>query len=664
MYKGGLIIAKQLTCHKYVYKLNSSRFRKARWKLQLPLTAALKNKSDIIALNDSQLLRFIDELNGVNTENEAKSIKKAIKYLKRCSNTPGNREKVSELYYKLYDTQFQPDYLCLIIDRPSDYDKANKLLSVNGIKYHRFLGTNGGVKNSTIIYVSERLYPQLKERLDCGRNMEKKFMPAKLEAYQALICSGSTPVSFPRGIIVVPDCITHFKEDVIEIDDSEGDEPSLTYIKDKEIELTESDGYGLALPALMERWNVELGGVPGEVLSGANLRGLPWTKGMVFPVDYIEFGHRVAENYMIKDAWGDWRDVRDSELILTTSMLKLWDSYDSWEDYWENVKKYNYQISIAKTAPHTLEEERATNYQFLQSYHLDKESIRELVKPTVDEIHEILGMDYRKSLLFLRGLGMTEENVQYDSECDFAKALMIEPEMINDPYVRSKIYHMIKKKIQQAKIGVLKVQGNFAIIGGDPYSLMQSMFGLPVTGLLKAGECYHKHWIDRGVEEIACFRAPMTSKYNIRKMKVVRNKEIDFWYQYIDTCMLLNSWDSTKEAENGADCDGDLFFTTNNQILLTHTNNLPPIYCIQRQADKKIVTEEDLVMANKLAFGDAIGSTTNAITSQICVQARFKPDSEEYKVLEYRIMCGQLFQQNAIDYTVVTSYSDVCRITG
>ena len=113
--------------------------------------------------------------------------------------------------------------------------------------------------------------------------------------------------------------------------------------------------------------------------------------------------------------------------------------------------------------------------------------------------------------------------------------------------------------------------------------------------------------------------------------------------------MLLNSWDSTKEALNGADCDGDLMFTTNNDILLKHTENLPPIYCIQRKGNKVVPTEADMIQANKGSFGDAIGSITNVITSQICLQARFPKDSEEYKVLDYRILCGQMFQQNSID---------------
>ena len=116
------------------------------------------------------------------------------------------------------------------------------------------------------------------------------------------------------------------------------------------------------LHSLSYRWARELD-EEEDFLSGCNLRGLPWTKGMVFTMDYLAFGESIAKNFYIKDAWGDMRDIRESELIITTSMLKLWDSYSSFEDYWSNVKKYHYQISIAKTAPARLDEYRSTNYQ-------------------------------------------------------------------------------------------------------------------------------------------------------------------------------------------------------------------------------------------------------------------------------------------------------------
>lgn len=551
-------MAKQKTSQKFVYKLHSSILEKTDWDLKLPLKKAIAHKTDIITLADSQCLRFIDEINGINTEVQAKEKKKIIKALKRKEDLKSKNE-VRKLYYDLYKMQFRQDYVCIIMDKVSHYDKLNKGFYINNIHYRRFLGTNGGIKNSTIIYVSDGhktdkkyngVYHDLKKKLDCGRDKSVPIIPAKLEAYQALICSGSVPVSMPKGIIVVPDCITKFKSDVINIDDTLSDEPIVETIT-KDIELIDSDGYGFMLPSLSKRWNKELGGNENEYLSGVNTRGLPWTKGMLFTFDFIEFGEKIANNYMVKDVWGDYRDVRDAEVILTEGMLKLWSSYSSYEDYMENVEKYNYTFAVSKTAPMQLENERSTNYQFLQSYELTEKDIEELTSHTVNEIQEVIGLDYNKTILFLNGENINPDNIPDD----YKKALMIDKRMINDPFVRSVVYNSIKKKIRQAKIGVLKVHGNYAIICGDPYSLAQSMFGLKVTGLLKKGECYHKYWTDENVDEIVCFRAPMTSHNNIRKLNVAATDEMKHWYQYINTCCCLNSWDTTCEALNGADKD-------------------------------------------------------------------------------------------------------------
>lgn len=94
---------------------------------------------------------------------------------------------------------------------------------------------------------------------------------------------------------------------------------------------------------------------------------------------------------------------------------------------------------------------------------------------------------------------------------------------------------------------------------------------------------------------------------------------------------------------------GDTFMCTDNPILLRNTLNLPTIICVQRKAEKCIVNEDSIVKANKLAFNDDIGIVTNHVTSMFEVQAELNPNTPEYKTLEYRIMCGQLYQQNTID---------------
>ena len=58
-------MAKQKTSQKFVYKLHSSILEKTDWDLKLPLKKAIAHKTDIIALADSQCLRFIDEINGI-----------------------------------------------------------------------------------------------------------------------------------------------------------------------------------------------------------------------------------------------------------------------------------------------------------------------------------------------------------------------------------------------------------------------------------------------------------------------------------------------------------------------------------------------------------------------------------------------------------------------
>ncbi len=644
------LMIKQQSCHKFIYKLPSSRLRQSKWDLTLPLSSAMQNRTDIVALHDSQILRWICELNGTEgMDSEATGLKKEIKALKRQPKTLENRDKIKALYEKLYALQYQKDYFCMIMNTNRDYDRANLGFKINGYPYHRLLGTNGGIKKSTITYIGGNVYAEIVKRMDNGRDKTKPIIPAKLEAYQALICSGSVPVTMPR-ILIVKDCRVTFRENVIQIHDACGEEPQLTYEDDYEIQYCDSDGYGLMSPDYSRTIHKDLCGDAsgGQTISGVNTR-YAWTKGMLFTFDFVAFAQKVNhENYMVFDAWGVCRDVRDYDVILTTSMVKLWDSYESLEHFLQCCSENHYQFSVAKATPHTLENARNANYQFLQTYQLTDDELQALCQPTIDEIKDVLGGDWRKAIVFAKGMYLNEDTVD-SVDHDFIKALMIDRRLLQDPFIRQKLHSMIRKRIEMAAKGSIKMNGNFAMISGDPYALAQSVFGLPVTGLLKSGEVYHKYWVDKNVRDIALFRAPMTCHNNIRRRKVVHNEEMDFWYRYITTGMILNAWDSTCDATNGSDKDGDMFFTTDNKIIVEHTLNSVTIECVQKKADKIIPTQKDIIQSNKLAFGDEIGATTNRITAMLERQAAFDADSEEYQVLDYRIKCGQHFQQCSID---------------
>lgn len=639
-------MAKQQKTQQYCLKLHSSYLAQYNWNVNIPLEKARKDTGMLISLADSQILTWINELNGTeNVDEQAKNIRAQIKDLKKQKSTRETRNNIKDLYKKLYELQYRADYVSIIMDKPSDYMRANQGFVINGITYHRLLTTTNGVKTQTIQYISDRLRKILRERIDNGRNQEIPLVPAKLGAYEALCASASVAVSWPHGVIVVPDVITHFISDRINIDDSDtSKEPVVQLEKNADCSNNASDGCGMMLPSLSRRWNAELGDKLDRTISGVNLRNA-WTKGMAFTFDFVEWAEKNVGSYIIKDVWGKERDVRESELILTEGQLKLWKCYDSWEDYESQCKKFKYTFRIAKTAEHELDDVRQLNYQFIQPYdNLSDKDIDSLISPTINEILDIRCDDYRKSIVYLAGSKLNDKSIQFvEPE---VKALMINKNLLNDPHIYHKIEKMIARRIQDAKIGVLNVCGNFQILSGDLVALCQSIFGIEVTGVLKAGEIYSKYWIDKDVHRVTCYRAPMSNTHSIVAKEISYSEEAKYWFRYIDTCVVVNAFDTMAAALNGFDFDGDLLFTTDNDVLLRNHKPLPALNCIQYNAAKKICTEEDIIKSNIKGFGSKIGQVTNRITAMTCMMANYAPGSEEYKILYYRVQCGQAQQQS------------------
>ena len=667
-------MAKQQKNQIYVLKIHSGYLSKHNWHLDFRLSEIRKQPQMVVSLGSSQVLRWLTKLQGrENDDFRATEIKKEIKSIKKLENTYENKQKISKLYNELYQKQFQQDYLMLIMDSPNDYKEAckNKFsITIDygdrqeTVTYVRLLGTAGSIKKSTIMFINENKHDEIMRRINNGRytgpkegelvkthngiELGYKFIPAKLSAYFALQCSASISVPWPR-IIVVNDAEVKFTDKVRIVRDSGNDEnpiwPTVSEPQEIEIEADVSDGMGFISPEMSAIWAKSLN-EGEEPLSGYNTR-CAFVKGMVFTVPFVQFAEEIAHTYMITDAWGDKRDIRDADVILTTSMLKLWDSYDGFEDYYQNCMKNDYDFCIAKSSPRELRNIHTTNYQYIQDYSLSDAQIDDLIAPTVTKIKECLGLDWKKLILYMCGTGLDEKNVlKVDPMC---KAIMANPDLVKDPYVRSKVNRMIQKRINSAKIGVLDVAGDYAILGNDPYSLLQNIFGMKITGLMKAGECYHKYWTDKGVDEIVLFRAPMTSHENVQKLKVVASDEMRKWYRYIKTCCLINSWDTTAMRLNGADYDSDTVFSTNNNVLLNAFEYKDTLMCVQSKMPKKVPTEDDFIASDINGFGDSIGSVTNRGTNMISLREKFDKNSEEYSRLEYRIRTMMNYQQNAID---------------
>lgn len=107
------------------------------WNLTLPISQARKY-NEVISLMDSQVLRFIDDINGIdNQEAKVRSIKKQINVIKQEPSSTQNSKEIKELYAALDKLQFKKDYMSVIIDSKGDYYRAIKGFKINNVKYMR-----------------------------------------------------------------------------------------------------------------------------------------------------------------------------------------------------------------------------------------------------------------------------------------------------------------------------------------------------------------------------------------------------------------------------------------------------------------------------------------------------------------------------------------------
>ena len=598
-----------------IFKIGTKKLKYHDWNLNITEKEA-ERYNEIVALFEGQEFRIIAKILGKNPR---------------------------DVIYKNY-------ILSVSVENPRHFSRvvSDDGIVVNGITYKRFLGTTGGLKNNTLLLVNVEILDELNRMVDCERDMSKPIVPAKLEAYKALTCSASQPIPPPKDILVITDVYTYTDKQTVEyLNDTEMDKdlrPVHITKTDYIARNNATDGFNLCTAEYMDKVARHLGYDRGNI-SGVCMRNA-WLKGMLFPFPIREFADTYSpDNYIVKDIWGNEHDIREVEMILTESSLKLWDSYNSINDYLCKTKRNGYEFAVTKIVTNELEDQREINYQYIQSYDFTDDDIKELCHDTVQYLKNALCGDYDSVIQFLGIVG----NVRSEDKDGWQDALKTNKYMMNDPFIIDSVYKMIKRKINQAKIGKLLVDGNYQILSGDPFLFMQHVCGIEENGLLKKNECYSNYWINKNVDVVAVYRSPMLVHNNICKLNVSDTEDTNYWYRYMKSIFIINAYDTSCQALSGADADGDLVFSTNNKVLVDRYEDLPAIVCEQKNADKKIPTEEDMIAVEKNGMGNKVGTITNRITSMIERMEGFDKDSEEYKELHYRTLCGQLYQQNEID---------------
>lgn len=460
----------------YVLKFNSSRLHKDNYNINITMKAARKN-GELIALGDNQVLRSIRKIRNKNIDFEfINSLFRERRKLTRRKNCIKNKQKILQIDKDIDNLLFIPEYLSIVIEKHSHYKHLIKHnLIVNGKEYVRLLCGAGNARHNTVFFVQKDIYEELDKILQNGHN-PLKITESKYNAYYALSNSATYSVSEPR-VCVVPDLEIKMTKKVDWVTEKEPED--IIEEKDMELNFNLWDGMGICSPELAKQWSedLDLDYTPCSFC----IRNY-FVKGMVCVFDFHKFAKEIAGHSIIKDLYGNEIDTENIDMIIIESQFKLWKGYESWEHYLKCCKKNEGKWGVTKFSPKEDKTGVFTNYQFLQVLDIDNsEKVIQLCNPTVEWLSKITSGDANYSLLYLMGsLCDTPLNeMDNDSFIDLfnsldpiVRALILNKDLINDTYIKSKLSRYLNTKINESYIGKLLVDGNFQAMLSDPYRSM------------------------------------------------------------------------------------------------------------------------------------------------------------------------------------------------
>lgn len=475
--------------------------------------------------------------------------------------TKPSKQYISGLRQQIDALLLMPEIINVKVDDKNAYKHISRHGFVcNGEKYVRLLCGAGMGRRATVSFCQEKIYDQLDEILRNGLVIDEINI-AKWNAYYGLYMSGVYDVTTPR-FVVVPDCeipITGNKVDFI-VDDKKttpsGEVVDCRRVEERDFifDANVFDGAGLISPAMAYKWScdLKLDYIPSNFIIRS-----AFIKGMVAVFDFHQFAEKNGKR-MVKDCYGKEHDVNEIDVILTVSQFKMWKKYTSLEEYNGYSKMYGHVWGVSKFPKKADKEYSLYNYQYTQTLDLDDQGIADLTAYTEDWLQKICSGDELYTKLFAYGVASkkaTVEDALAHTDMGYLKALCADFELFNDDYIRRKIYQLAQKKIDEAKIARLWVRGNYQTMIPDPYALTQHAFGMEVTGLLPKDCHYSEFWVERGVDKVDCLRSPMVDASEHKVSSIVSNEDIEFWYQYLYSGIVMNIWGLDTICHSDSDFD-------------------------------------------------------------------------------------------------------------
>jgi len=653
-----------------IRRIKISNFEKVettqgKYKIIVRMYPFKENKSKIF-IDDSELTRIIKHLNPIDNCLDGK-----YEYLKDLISIKVGKSSKYKILIKDNNDRVIENIGELEIHNYR-YDKENDEYYLDSIEPFVHLISNAShIRSQKALFVGKKLFPAVDEILRCGvdPNTKTKYI-SKWTSYYGLQASSSVAVSMPKCTIVsdlyldIDDIFDVVRQDYkkgcnAEPDKTDKFQYGVTEEVKRSIKTCPFDGSGIVDIDIARQWAKDLG---LDYVPGSFQVRLCGVKGCLFVMPIKEFIDKVSKTSRITDIDGNVQDYNngDFNVILTESMFKYKKFYNEskkaqqWKrEFCKPIHGYERSFNICSFAskPEDLKDELLTAYQPLQTLDElfgmeDAEQLERLDLLCGRTVETVKGM-HTDIYAFLKHIGVEEEGeTSKEAVKPYYRALAANHSLCNDKYVKMKMEKTLKSVKEKTYVGKLYMDGNYTVVGSDPFALLQYAFGMKVEGLLGKNEIYSDYWNRRNVETVNIWRNPHIYREHWIG-KCIDNDSVTEWFKYLDANIIVSVWDTNLLRCNSADTDGDTLASVKNDILENEVRKMleagkartifPDLICDREDSSDKVdeacISDTKAVIESEIrGFGNDIGRVVNKI-SELWGEKQDEATQEYIKIL-------------------------------
>jgi len=449
-----------------------------------------------------------------------------------------------------------------------------------------FAAGSSDIRKATDAWLRHDLLPEVGTWAMCGlQTKNMKLAINKYMAYIGLLFSASKKFEDVFGSRINIRRVAIIKDVDVTVDsvvDFVSAENGVSHKKARKLVINAFDGFGIIRKNLTN----------GE---SCTLRG-PWLKAFVQAIDWhklVAFCAQRGIKMSFIDFWGNEVALKDVDIILTESCFKTVKLYENWDQYCNAFEELGHDIRVCvrEHKPKL----KGLPYQQGQT----------LMGNEDDAIHF---MQHAKKTLYKYSDPKNAAKLLYGAH---AQAVRMYPAMLNEAFTKRSIQEKYTTKRNDILGGRIPELGYNSFLAPDPMAFVEHLFGLPIKGFLKVGECFCAAAKEGKVD--------VTRSPHLDNAHVVMNNVASCPFAEGPT-MFINIWDTTT-IQLRADYDGDHVWWSQDKYLLELIKrtyeilgNLPVDWDVAK-AEKVAITKSAIAnFSINLIHGSEIGLYADALT--------------------------------------------------